>query len=156
MKMNLAGRWLATAVAVLVGGCYFSPEKPPVYGHIDEIIINNKLQELVEDLAKYPADLEYRDDSKLTPLGVAVLHCRIDAVKILLDHHARVGVRGSGGSSPLHLAAQRGCNEAILLLLAAHASVNEKDDAGLTPLGVAVQWHQTASADLLRAHGGKE
>ena len=48
-----------------------------------------------------------------------------------------------------------GHKEIVKLLIAKGADVNTKDKRGDTPLDVAIRFNQTATADLIRKHGGK-
>lgn len=146
----LAGSGLASSLT----GCFLCPSKPPRYGPVQEYVINNKLGALEVDLRTNPQDLEYKDDAGLTPLSIAALHCRPQALTILLQSGAKVDAHDPAGFTPLHFAAQQGCLACIRLLIDAHAKVNARDHDGHTPLGVAITWHQAAAAALLRASGG--
>ncbi|MDP6679999.1 MAG: ankyrin repeat domain-containing protein, partial [Verrucomicrobiota bacterium] len=53
------------------------------------------------------------------------------------------------------LAARYGHKEIAELLIAEGADVNAKDNRGVTPLDWAILLKKTATADLLRKHGGK-
>ena len=100
----------------------------------------------------------------------------IEAVKQHLDAGADVNATNDPvweeGSTPLHYAARWGHKEIAELLIANGANVNAKTDGGfakpipkegqlglhlfiLTPLDEAIRRKQTATADLLRKHGGK-
>ena len=57
--------------------------------------------------------------------------------------------------TPLHGVAFTGQNEIAELLITAGADVNAKDEDGDTPVDWADRRNQTATADLLRKHGGK-
>ena len=78
--------------------------------------------------------------SRRTPLHVAADNGRADAVALLLEHGADVGLRSDGysfrdeGSTPLHNAAFYGHPHCIALLLAAGADVNAKTTNSNTPL----------------------
>ena len=63
------------------------------------------------------------------------------------------------GTTPLHNAAVYGHNEVAELLIANGAEVNaiilSGRNQGKTPLDLAIWRKKTATADLLRQHGGK-
>ena len=66
----------------------------------------------------------------MTPLHFAADHGQADAVALLLEHGADVGLRSTGnaraGRTPLHMAALSACPRCIALLVAAGADVNAK------------------------------
>ena len=81
---------------------------------------------------------------------------------LLLTTIAAVVLVGCGESQPpeppdisIHEAVREGNIEAVKQHLAAGTDVNAKDDDGKTPLDSAIKYKQTATADLLRQHGGK-
>ena len=86
----------------------------------------------------------------------------IEVVKQHLAAGTDVNARHkSGGLTPLHLAT-RSRKEIAELLIAKGADVNAKDEVrapphekGATPLDRAIWRKKTATADLLRKHGGK-
>jgi ankyrin repeat protein len=86
-----------------------------------------------------------------TPLHLAALYGRADAVRVLLGFHADVSARDDDGDTPLHLAAARGWQEIALLLLASRADVNARDAHGATALHAAVFYKRDELAKLLLA-----
>ena len=83
-----------------------------------------------------------------------------------------MNAKDGNGYTPLHSAAYHGHKGIVELLIAKGADVNAKTDGGftnpnlkegqlglllfrLTPLDEAIRRKQTATADLLRKHGGK-
>jgi ankyrin repeat protein len=78
----------------------------------------------------------------------------IEVVKQHIAAGTDVNAKEEDGT-PLHYAAWNGHKEVVELLIAAGADVNAKDDDGETPLDWAIDDKQTATADLLRKHGGK-
>ena len=83
----------------------------------------------------------------------------IEAVKQHLADGADVNEKARDGTTPLHNAAAYGHNEVAELLIANGASVNaiivSGRNQGKTPLDLAIWRKKTATADLLRQHGGK-
>ena len=76
---------------------------------------------------------------EMTPLHFAIDNGQLDAVALLLEHGADVGLRSIGnaraGRTPLHMAAYTACPHCIALLVAAGADVNAKSTSGSsTPL----------------------
>jgi len=86
-------------------------------------------------------------------LDAAVAGNHTEVVRLLLEHHASVNVRSSGGMTPLQKAAQNGNLEVCRLLLEKGADVAARDDAGKTPLGYAIEGKHEAVALLLRERG---
>ena len=98
----------------------------------------------------------------MTPLHLAAGNSQSDAVALLLEHGADVGLRTIGiygaGSTPLHSAGTAGgCPRCIALLLAAGADVNAKSTSdSSTPLITLVQCGaEIACAQLLIQAGAR-
>jgi ankyrin repeat protein len=89
-----------------------------------------------------------------TPLHYAAWNGHKEVVELLIAAGTDVNAKEEDGT-PLHYAAWNGHKEVVELLIAAGADVNAKDDDGETPLDWAIDDKQTATADLLRKHGGK-
>ena len=79
----------------------------------------------------------------------------IEAVKQHLAAGVDVNAPDVIKRTPLHNAAEYGRKEIAELLIAEGANVNAKDIGGNTPLDWAIRRKHTATADLLREHGGK-
>jgi len=73
-----------------------------------------------------------------TPLASAIFACRLDMVRLLVEHGAEVNTRDRDGVTPLHLAAREGLLRTAQYLLDAGANVNARDNDGRTPLHDAV------------------
>jgi cytohesin len=83
----------------------------------------------------------------------------IEAVKQHLAAGADVNAKSGDGTTPLHNAAIYGHNEIAELLIANGAEVNaiivSGRNQGKTPVDLAIWRKKTATADLLRKHGGR-
>ena len=107
-----------------------------------------------------------------TPLREAARWGHKEIAELLIAKGADVNAKTKYGYTPLPDAAYGGHKEIAELLIANGANVNAKTDGGfakpipkegqlglhlfiLTPLDEAIRRKQTATADLLRKHGGK-
>ncbi|KAJ2987646.1 hypothetical protein NUW58_g4389 [Xylaria curta] len=79
------------------------------------------------------ADLEVRSDGLHTPLHLAAMYGRVDAIKYLLLQGANVNARSSDGSTPLHLAVKSRQLEAARAL-ADHGCQFLLDSYNMTPI----------------------
>ena len=110
---------------------------------------------------KAPIDIYFGE----TPLHFAASSGHADAVALLLEHGADVGLRTMGphaaGWTPLHVAARASCPRCIALLVAAGADVNAKSTSDFTtPLlrvgrGSVPRQRQIACASLLIQAGAR-
>jgi len=140
----------ALAAALLCGGCcLFTPSRSK-YQTIHQLVLNGDVAGVASDLRRKPADVNLPEDDGLLPLHLAVLHCHIDVVKLLISKGADVNAKATGGATPLHFAAQEGCADAIVVLRAAGGRIDAIDDKGRTPLDRAKLWHQAAVEPLLQ------
>jgi ankyrin repeat protein len=88
-------------------------------------------------------------------LREAIFRDDLQGIKDFLAKGADVNAKSDEGGTPLHEAAIKGHKEIVELLIAEGADVNAKVDRGNTPLDWAILNDETATADLLRKHGGK-
>jgi ABC-type amino acid transport substrate-binding protein len=100
-------------------------------------------------------DVNAPDVIKRTPLHNAAEYGRKEIAELLIAEGADVNAKDKPGFTPLHVAALPGEEEVAELLIAEGANVNAKDIGGNTPLDWAIRRKHTATADLLREHGGK-
>ena len=91
----------------------------------------------------HPSTVLVREKAKWTPLLVAALRGHDDAVKVLLENGADVGLTDITNSSALHVAAGYGRLKIVRMLLEAKVDVNGRDAGGSTPLHVAAQQGQS-------------
>ncbi len=152
-------RWkalaLAAGLAVVFCGCW-SAHPHSGYRAIHQFAINGDAAGITAELAKFPDELNLPEDNGLTPLHLAALNCHTNVVLLLLDQGADINVTAQDLATPLHLAAQEGCTDAVTVLLDHSAQVNLRDSQGRTPLMRAEQWHQDATAQILKQRGGTE
>ena len=87
------------------------------------------------------ADLEEPDEQGATPLHVAAVCGRVEAVKVLVELGAEMEAKMGHEATPLHVAAQFGqveLSEAIKALVELGADKEAKNDVGGTPMHEAV------------------
>lgn len=73
-------------------------------------------------------------------LVYAVIQEKSEAVRVLINHGADVGVKGYLGDALLHLAAKKGNLDIVRQLCEHGANIDELDQEGVTPLGYAVRF----------------
>ena len=121
---------------------------------------------MAEELLRWHADVDARDDADETPLhkAVAFRHASLlsafflarrclAAGRVLLDHRANVDARDIHGNTPLHRAAQLGRKPFAELLLRYGANPAVTNERGQIPLRLAVQNNQHQLVELLRRYG---
>lgn len=91
----------------------------------------------------------------LTPLHVAVIHGRIELVKLLLGSGAIPNVQSRKNITPLHLACLHQRIEIVCLLLEAQCDINCQDAVGNTPLHYACQANNARLVKTLMDHSPK-
>ena len=88
------------------------------------------------------------------PLLLAASEGKLEVVRYLLDEGANVNARANSDSTPLAEAAYYGHIDVIKELLLRGADINAIGEQG-TALDIANNRNNTATADLLKHHGGK-
>jgi len=111
---------------------------------------------MVKLLLDHKADPNATSKLGDTPLHLAIVAGRGDAVELLLSSGADVNAKESLGVTPLHLAASYGWKSVVEVLLAHNADVNAKEDDGETPLRLAEARQYYDVIALLRQHGGHD
>ena len=87
-----------------------------------------------------------------TPLHIAAVDGKKEAVEALIAEGANVNARTKSGSTPLHLAAAEGRNDIAVLLLKKGADVNAVNSEGFTPIDLAREKGHPETAQVLRAN----
>jgi ankyrin repeat protein len=144
-RQNLAGLG-ATAPETAASGSAVAASAPTD----DEEIEIRRIQEMIQnspDLINGPG---YGSTS--APLIQAALSDHLRVARYLLDHQARMDVRGASGVTPLTTAAACGHRAMVELLLSRGADVNTKGGGGGTALHQAAQHGFQAVAEVLLAN----
>jgi len=84
------------------------------------------LQRIKEIVSAHPSALEQRDERGSTPLHLAALNGRLEAVKLLAERGAALNARGPLGATPLRLALENGRNE-IAAYLHGRGALDQSD-----------------------------
>ena len=112
--------------------------------------------EVVELLIAEGVNVNAKDMRGETPLHTSETK---KIAELLIEKGADVNAKGNRGDTPLHEASDHGKTEIIELLIAKGAEVNaiivSGRNQGKTSLDLAIWRKKTATANLLRKHGGK-
>ena len=110
------------------------PARMDVYGRLPlhYASIHGRVPMVKVLLSKGPATINNIDHDNFTPLVHGIVHHRIECVRQLLDHGARIEPETESDHIPLNLACQYGSKEVIELLLERKASIIA-DAEGLYP-----------------------
>lgn len=100
-------------------------------------VLKNDIRAISELLTSHKPDDE-RDRDGCTALMNAMIHGRIDIMKLLLNAGADPDIQDRSGWTALHFASQEQSTEAIELLVSRRATLDIPDMHGNTPLGNAV------------------
>jgi len=109
----------------------------------------------INDFLKDGKDVNGKDFKGVTPLGYAVGHDKLSAVKVLIDAKANVNEVDSAGNGAVHFAAGYGRMQVLEHLLARGGDHSKVNQMGLTPMGAAQQNNQQQAVALLQRHGAK-
>lgn len=121
--------------------------------------INNENNERVLELLRHGQDVNrVEEDTHMSPLCTACQCSNLEAVKILLEHGADVGVPGPDGKTALHLVcASENRSPELLeladLLIKYGASVDALDNMGTTPVQLACDAEDHKMVQLLCNNG---
>ena len=92
-------------------------------------------------------------DTGSTPLFVATLEGRLEAIRYLVKAGAAVNKADCDGATPLYAASHIGHVKAMRFLIKAGASVDQADDAGSSPIYIAAQSGCVPAVKLLLKNG---
>uniref|UniRef100_A0A1B6C1D9 Uncharacterized protein n=1 Tax=Clastoptera arizonana TaxID=38151 RepID=A0A1B6C1D9_9HEMI len=113
--------------------------------------------EIIKLLLKTGANIDARTSSGETPLSLAVEHCQVENVKMLINYKPDVNITltlgYNSGYSILHLASARNNPEILKILLKSPTNVNAFSSNGETPLFVAVKLDRMENIQTLVKHG---
>jgi len=107
----------------------------------------------IKEFLKSGKDVDVQDLRGITPLGHAVGHDQLSAIKVLINAKANLDNVDSVGDSAVHFAAGYGKVEVLEHLLARGASASKANQMGMTPLAVAEQNKHAAIVGILKRHG---
>lgn len=115
------------------------------------LVLRGGAQKVFEVLLAHPSiEVDARNGHGETPLMMAALRGRVDAMKTLVGKGAQVDREGW---TPLHYAASSPSADAVRYLLEHPVSVNARAPNGNTPLMLAARWGHEDSVALLLARG---
>ena len=104
-------------------------------------------------VAASPATIDTKDHDNFTPLIHSIVRNRLDCVRLLLSHDAKIDPDSDGDHIPLNLACQHGSTEAVGMLLRRNAKLLA-DAEGLFPQHLVARSSKTAELLLLlKQHG---
>merc|ERR1719398_58713 len=109
----------------------------------------------IQEFLSSKKDVNARDFKGVTPLGYAVGHDQLSAVKVLIDAKANINDVDSAGNSAVHFAAGYGRVKVLEHLLARGANASKVNQMGMTPMAAAQQNKQQQAMALLQRHGAK-
>lgn len=102
-----------------------------------------------------PATIDLKDHDNFTPLIHSIVRHRIDCVRLLLSHNARIDPHSDADHIPLNLACQHESIEVATLLLGRNAKLLP-DAEGLFPQHLVARSSQTADLLLLLSRHGAD
>ena len=112
---------------------------------------------LIDLLLSHGADPNRRATlGRMTPLHMAAILAKVEAVRALLDAGGRLDLLDGLGCTPLHGAVKDdGGLEVVKLLVSRGAPVNAADGRGRTPLDHAREWKAKGVARVLKDNGAR-
>ena len=171
---------LITIAAVLLVGCGESETEPPLFQAIENENIKNLKKtitdgaslavpyqgalalnlaiekgnkEIIEILLKNGANINAKDDAKITPLHEAVYSKAIEIVRILIQNGADINAKNDAGEIPLHHAVYYGYRDIGELLISNGSDINTKDNLGNTVLHEAAAQGRSEFVEILIQNG---
>ena len=131
------------------------PTRLDVYGRtpLHYACMRGRLAMAQKLVAASPATIDFKDHDNFTPLIHSIVRNRIDCVRLLLSHNAKIDPESDGDHIPLNLACQHESTEVIGLLLRRNAKLLP-DAEGLFPQHLVARSSNTADLLLLlKRHG---
>lgn len=117
---------------------------------IFEAIESGKIRTVTTILQKDPKKyVEIKGNFEQTPLMHAVLHNRIEMVRLFLDHNANVDAKDIGGATALHIAARIGNIEMVKLLKENRANPYSEDKLKYTSVSRAINADKKNGATIV-------
>jgi len=119
----------------------------------------NDHPEMIELLLSHKANIEIKNQSKITPLGEALIAAHGGIVRQLLEHGAHCNDRNAAGDTTLHMAAipswkdEEEALDIVGRILACGVDINAWNHRGETALWPAIQSNRTRVAMLLVDRG---
>lgn len=111
----------------------------------------DRMRDLPEFVELNLADVNQAGNFGNTPLHVAATWGDVDAIKLLIEHGARIDAEGEDGLTPLHSAAVQGNAQAVGVLLDHGANAAAAEVHGHTALELAIALGHSEVASLLKA-----
>ena len=118
-------------------------------------VIQDQRDLLSQSLAMGPAVVNARNEMEQTPLHIAVIFRREEAMTKILSADADVNVQDRTGMTPLHIAAMYGRASFAKVLLEHGAQLDLPDNFGDTPLLTAAVFGKPNVYRLLLEHGAR-
>jgi len=107
-------------------------------------------QIVVEYLVSHGAEVNVRNDNRMTPLHLASLSGDLSSAQVLIKNGADVNARNNENSTPLHLATSPHRGEMAELLLNNGADLKAVNKKGRTPLEASWQYKDNPVTEIIR------
>ena len=131
------------------------PTRLDVYGRtpLHYACMRGRLGMAQKLVAASPATIDFKDHDNFSPLIHGIIRNRIDCVRHLISHNAKIDPESEGDHIPLNLACQHESNEVVGLLLRRNAKLLP-DAEGLFPQHLVARSSKTPDLLLLlKQHG---
>jgi len=150
--------WKPIVAVVVIAVGFFALS---VYVYFDQIgnphhnVIHEQSDFLSYSLAMGPAVVNSKNEMEQTPLHIAVIFRREEAMTKILSADADVNAQDRTGMTPLHIAAMYGRASFAKVLLEHGAQLDLPDNFGDTPLLTAAVFGKPNVFQLLLDHGAR-
>lgn len=131
------------------------PTRLDVYGRtpLHYTCLRGRIAMAQKLVAASPATINFKDHDNFTPLIHSIVRNRLDCVRLLISHDAKINPETDGDHIPLNLACQHESTEVVALLLERNAKLLA-DAEGLFPQHLVARSSKTADLLLLlKQHG---